>query len=147
MRLGDRMDPKTGLRLLLLFTVFSIVSVWLASLLGDERGIYALLVGWGIGLIATELYIPKLLQQWKVIGMPGDPRTPEQQMQWEKQKGKSKVRQNLSILAGLIIAAIGRVYLSGDMLDVAAIAIFSGVGAYFLRIGWLIYRKKDKLGL
>jgi hypothetical protein len=137
---------KTGLRLLLPFTIFNTISILLALLFDDARGIYALLTGWGIGLVAVELHIPGLLQKWERTGIPGDPKTPEQQKQWEQEKGKAQMRRNLSILVGLIIAALGRAYLEKEMLGLIAIAIFAGIGTYFLRIGWLIYRKRGKLG-
>jgi hypothetical protein len=140
------MNLKTGWRLLLPFTLFNATSIFLALLFEDARGFYSLLAGWIIGLIAAEFHIPGLLQQWERTGMPGDPKTPEQQHQWEQEKAKARMRRNLSILVGLVAAAIGRAYFEGEMLGLVASAIFAGVGVYFLRIGWLIYRKRGKLG-
>lgn len=141
------MNFKTGLRLLFPFIIFSAISILLALLFDDTSGLYALLIGWIMGLLAAELHIPSLLQKWERTGMPGDPKTPEQQRRWEQENSRAQISKNLSIIiVGLIVAAIGRTYLEKDVLGLIATAIFAGVATYFLRIAWLIYRKRGKLG-
>lgn len=139
------MRIQTIIRLLLLPVIFGTIGILIALLLFDNAsGIYALLAGCVIGLVATELYVPSLLKEWERTGVPGE-RTPVQQKLWEQEKGRRQRKQSLAILVGLIGTAILRSYFK-EMMPLFIPATFGGVAMFFLRFMWLIYRKRGKLG-
>lgn len=139
------MSIQTALRLFLVPVIFSIMGLLTAFLTGDLKGWYALLIGAGIGGIVAKLHAPSLQKQWARTGMPGDKRTTEQQERWEHEKSEKQVKRNLSILFGLIVAAILRTTFREFLPFVPPIAA-GGLATYIFCVGWLIYRKRGKLG-
>lgn len=139
------MNIQTSFCLLLPFTVFSIVGVLTTLLFDDTTGLYSLIFGWVVGLLLAEWHIPSLIRHWERTGIPGDLKTLEQQKQWDQEKGKRQRKQNLAVLIGLIGAAVLRIYFK-EVMPLFIPAILGAAATYFLRIGWLIYRKRGKLG-
>lgn len=139
------MSVQTAFRLFLFPAIFGAIGVLTALLFDDARGLYALLIGCAGGLLLTELYIPSLLNEWERTGLPGDPRTPEQQERWEQEKSKHRRKRNLAILVGLIGAALLRNYFK-EIMPFFVPAGCGGLAIFSLRVGWLVYRKRGRLG-
>jgi hypothetical protein len=132
-------------RLFLLSIIFGTTGAATTLLFDNASGLYALLAGFAGGLLGTGLYIPSLLREWERTGVPGDPRTPEQQKLWEQETSKHQRSKNLAILVGLVVSALLRIYCK-EILPLSVPAIAGGLAAHFLRVGWLISRKGGRLG-
>jgi hypothetical protein len=137
------MSVQTGFRLFIFPLIFSTLGVTIALLLDNASGIYAFLVGCIGGLLLAELLKSPTLREWERMGLPGDPKTPKQQKVSEQ--GQNQGRRFLIVVFGLIGAALLRTILKENMILVAP----AGCGAaaiLILRLGWLVYQKRGKLG-
>jgi hypothetical protein len=140
------MSIQTAFRLLSMPTIFGTIGLATTLLAGDIKGWYALFIGFAIGLLAAKLHTPSLLEYWDRVGIPGDQKTLEQQQRWEQETGKAEIKKNLGVvIVGVIGAAILRMYFK-DALPIILPAFPAGLATYFLSVGWLIYRKRGKLG-
>jgi hypothetical protein len=140
------MNIQTAFRIFSIPAVFGLIA-FLTALLGEDiRGWYALLLGLIVGWLVAKLQTPSFLRQWARTGVPGEQKTPEQQKQWEQEKGKIQIRRNLSIVIfGVIGAAIVRNYFR-ETLPFFIPATSGAVAVYLLQFIWLIYRERGRLG-
>jgi len=125
------------------------IGIGTAIYLNNLVGYLSLLISFMIGIVGTQIYyVPKLTEKWKQTGIPGEPKTPEQQETSEQERKKEQVRRNLSILAGIIIIALLR-QLSIDwesFFYTFSPIVFGGIAGYFFRYGLLIYHQRGRLG-
>jgi hypothetical protein len=139
----------TLIRLLLVTLMTGAIGIGTAIYINNLVGYLSLLISFVVGVVGTQIYyVPKLAEKWKWTGIPGEPKTPEQQETWEQERKKEQLRRNLSILAGIIIVALLR-QLSTDwerFFYTFSPIVFGGFAGYVFRYGLLIYQKRGRLG-
>jgi hypothetical protein len=128
--------------------MFALPGIVVAIFLFDPKeGLVALVAGVIIGAIVTKLYVPTLLAEWNRTGIPGLPKTPEQQRLWEGEREKRGLRKNLVPIVGVLVAALLRTYLPLDLWLLIIPVSLGGLTAYFGGFAWLLYQKRNEVNL
>jgi hypothetical protein len=112
------------------------------SLFDPGQGSVALMVGFLVGGIMTKLFVPSLLAEWDRTGVPGLPRTREQQKVWEDEKEKRGLQRNLVPVTGVLIAAVLRTCIPLNLWLLIIPAGLGGLTAYFGCFAWLLYQRR-----
>jgi hypothetical protein len=139
----------TIIRLVLATLTAGAIGIGIAIYFSNLIGYLSLLIGFVIGIVGTEIhYVPRLAEKWERTGIPGEPKTQEQQEIWEKERNKEQRKRNLFILVGLIVAALlKQMFPDGEeFLNIFLPIVFGGFAGYVFRYGLLIYDKRGKLG-
>lgn len=145
------MRLKTITRLILATLVPGSIGILVAIYFNTATGYLSLLPGFLTGIVGTQIYyVPKFIKKWERIGIPGEPKTPEQQRAWEQERKKDQRSRNLSVLVGLIGFALLKQFIphayEEEFLEIFLPAIFGGLAGYVFRYVLLIYQKRGRLG-
>lgn len=132
--------------LILIFGGIGVLAVTFLS--NNIVGYFSLVVGISIGVIGTEFYyVPKFTKKWERMGIPGEPKTPEQQKVWEQQKEKESWTRNLLYPIGFVIAAkLFKDLVPPNLAQLLIPAMIGSVLGYLLRYAYLVYQRRGKLG-